>query len=73
MTSMILLLLAVSFLAGCAVGAFLFLVFGLHSEERRMALTSPPEGRTGASARRLLVTVREIQTPNDTKTPSLTR
>lgn len=59
MTSATLMLLLALFLSGGVLGAFLFLLVGIHAEERRMSLTGTPKSRTTASTRRFLgVTVR---------------
>lgn len=74
MTSALFIPLIAVFLSGGALGVFLFLLVGIHTEERRMSLTGTTRTRTTASTRRLLgVTVR-CQTPDETNTPhSLTR
>jgi hypothetical protein len=53
------------FLAGGVLGAFLTLVFGIHSEERHMSLKSDPHTRSSATTRRLLA---HVQTPDDNMT-----
>lgn len=62
-------LLAV-FLSGGVLGAFVFLLVGIHAEEHRMSLTGTPDSRTTASTRRFLgVTVR-CHTPETTTKPT---
>lgn len=50
------------FLAGGVLGAFVTLVFGIHSEERHMSLKTDPHTRSSATTRRLLA---HVQTPDD--------
>lgn len=67
MNSAIFMLLLAVFLTGGALGVFLFLLVGIHIEERRMSLTGAANSRTTASTRRFLgVTVR-CQTPETTR------
>ncbi|GAA4232566.1 hypothetical protein GCM10022254_32770 [Actinomadura meridiana] len=70
MSSGIFILLLAVFLAGSALGAFVFLLIGIHAEEHHMSLTGTPGSRTTASTRRLLgVTVR-CRTPETTPKPT---
>jgi uncharacterized membrane protein len=51
------------FLAGGALGAFVTLVIGIHTEERHMSLKGDPHTAASASTRRVLAHVR--QSDND--------
>jgi hypothetical protein len=57
--SLFLIVLTAVFLAGCALGAFVVLVLGIHTEQHRKTLHGhmAPPTVTSASTRRLLSTV----------------
>lgn len=70
MTSATLLLLLAVFLSGGVLGVFLFLLVGIHTEERRMSLTGTPHSRTTSSTRRFLGLTVRCQTPETTPKPT---
>lgn len=47
------------FLSGTALGVFVTLVIGIHTEERRMSLKGDPQTPLSASTRQILVHVRK--------------